>query len=217
MRLWRRFLPRSLTAQITLIVAVSVILGVLLVVSSVLVFFNGGPRHNLSVTAARIADVSFMVQGARSHDEAAAIIIAARRTGLRVTLVALDDLETSPKPPELSLARKLVADQLEATWGVDVIEGARLRGDGVGYLAVRAGDYSALLFEMSAELSLWRIVLAPTVLTLTIVVVLMTLLSVYAVRWIIAPLRAVAAAAHSFGRSPDDNRSMDHSGPREIA
>ena len=65
--------------------------------------------------------------------------------------------------------------------------------------------------------SLWSLVLAPTVLTLAIVLVFVTLLSVYAVRWIIAPLSSVAAAAHSFGRSPDDGRIVSRNGPREIA
>ena len=65
--------------------------------------------------------------------------------------------------------------------------------------------------------NLWGFVLAPTVLTLAIVLVFVTLLSVYAVRWIVAPLSSVAAAAHSFGRSPDDNRIVSRNGPREIA
>jgi signal transduction histidine kinase len=54
-------------------------------------------------------------------------------------------------------------------------------------------------------------------LTLTIVLVFVTLLSVYALRWIITPLSSVAAAAHFFGRSPDDDRVVNRSGPREIA
>jgi signal transduction histidine kinase len=64
---------------------------------------------------------------------------------------------------------------------------------------------------------IWGFVLAPTALTLAIVVVFVTLLSVYSVRWIIAPLSSVAAAAHSFGRSPDDNPIVSRGGPREIA
>src|SRR3546814_3228435 len=54
-----------------------------------------------------------------------------------------------------------------------------------------------------------HLVLAPTVLTLTIVLVFVTLLSIYAVRWITEPLSSVAAAAQSFGRSPDDSRRSE--------
>jgi signal transduction histidine kinase len=64
---------------------------------------------------------------------------------------------------------------------------------------------------------LWHFILAPTALTVSIVLVFVTLLSVYAVRWIIAPLSDVAAAAHCFGRSPEDDRVVSRSGPREIA
>ncbi len=116
MGLLTRLIPRSITAQITGIVAVSVLLGLLLIVTVLLVFFDGGGRYNPS-----------------------------------------------------------------------------------------AGD------------NLLHFVLAPTVLTLAIVLVFVTLLSAYAVRWIIAPLSSVAAAAHSFGRSPDDNRTLNRGGPREIA
>lgn len=64
--------------------------------------------------------------------------------------------------------------------------------------------------------SLSHFVVVPTVLTLSIVLIFVTLLSVYAVRWIIAPLSSVAAAAQSFGRSPDDTRIVRRDGPREI-
>jgi signal transduction histidine kinase len=65
--------------------------------------------------------------------------------------------------------------------------------------------------------NLWGFVLAPTVLTLAIVLVFVTLLSIYAVRWIVSPLSSITAAAQSFGRSPDDSRIASRSGPREIA
>jgi signal transduction histidine kinase len=115
MGLLSRLVPRSITAQITIIVAVSVLVGLALIVTSLLIFADGGGRHNPS-----------------------------------------------------------------------------------------AGD------------NLRHLVLAPTVLTLTIVLVFVTLLSVYAVRWIIAPLSSVAAAADSFGRSPGDDQILNYSGPREI-
>jgi signal transduction histidine kinase len=69
----------------------------------------------------------------------------------------------------------------------------------------------------SAHDRLLHFVVAPSVVTLTIVLVFVTLLSAYAVRWIIAPLSAVAAAAQSFGRSPDASLIVRRGGPREIA
>jgi signal transduction histidine kinase len=51
---------------------------------------------------------------------------------------------------------------------------------------------------------------------LTIVMIFALLLSIYAIRWIIAPLAAVAQAAHSFGRSPKVDPAISRKGPREI-
>src|SRR3546814_13278421 len=84
-----------------------------------------------------------------------------------------------------------------------------MAGDSADQLAVRIGDGSALLFDAAAVANPWHLVLAPTVLTLTIVLVFVTLLSIYAVRWITEPLSSVAAAAQSFGRSPDDSRRSE--------
>lgn len=213
MRLPPRLIPRSITAQITAIVAVSVLLGVVLVVTSLLVFF----KHNPSDAAARIVDVALLVNAAESPDDAAAIVAAAQRAGMKVTHVALTDVETLTDDAQLPFWARLVAGRLESNWGIDVVGSARFPGGSADQLAVRVGDYGALLFERSAGDNLWHLVLAPAVLTLTIVLVFVTLLSVYAVRWIIAPLSSVAAAAHSFGRSPDDTRIVSRNGPREIA
>ena len=115
MRLLKLLIPRSITAQITAIVAVSVPVGIVLVMASVLLFFNE-PQH-------------------------------------------------SPSPE---------------------------------------GGLSHLL-------------IVPIVLTVVIVLIFITLVSIYTVRWIISPLSSVAAAAQSFGRSPDDDRIVVSGAPREIA
>ncbi|WP_159591899.1 ATP-binding protein [Chelativorans xinjiangense] len=213
MRLAERLGLHSFTTQITGIAVISVLLGVALVVTSLLVFFE----HNPSAAAVRIADVTLLVKAAESPDDAAAIIAAAQRAGVEVTHVALTELETPIDNARLPLLARLLSGQLESNWGIDVIEGARFPGGSADHLAVRIGDHGALLFEPPAGANLWHFVLAPTVLTLTIILVFVTLLSVYAIRWIIAPLSSVAAAAHSFGRSPDDDRIVSLSGPREIA
>jgi signal transduction histidine kinase len=49
-----------------------------------------------------------------------------------------------------------------------------------------------------------------------VVLVSIIVLSIYAVRWMVAPLAAVAKAAASFGRSPQDFRPLGRTGPYEI-
>jgi signal transduction histidine kinase len=84
----------------------------------------------------------------------------------------------------------------------------------LGVILVMVGLHS--FSDGGAEHGLWGIVLAPTVLTLAIVLVFVTILSVYAVRWIVSPLSSLAAAARSFGQSPDHDGIVSRSGPREI-
>lgn len=95
-----------------------------------------------------------------------------------------------------------------------VMTGLHYLGDGSGHTPSAGLGGVA---ETSAGRDLWHLILAPTVLTVAVVLVFVTLLSVYAVRWIIAPLSSVAAAAETFGRTPDDDRIMSRSGTREIA
>jgi signal transduction histidine kinase len=77
-------------------------------------------------------------------------------------------------------------------------------------------DGSALLFDAPTIAGQWQVILKPTVLVIITMLVFVVFLSIYAVRWIIAPLSALGAAAESFGRSPDDARLVDRRGPREI-
>jgi signal transduction histidine kinase len=75
----------------------------------------------------------------------------------------------------------------------------------------------SLQVSPSHGIYLAHFVVVPSVLTVVIVLVFVTLLSVYAVRSITAPLSSVAEAARSFGRSPEDDRVVGREGPREIA
>lgn len=212
----RSLLPRSMPAQITLIAAVSVMLGVILVVGIVFVFFEESPRHKPPAIAARIASISLLVQNASSQPEAEAIVSSARKSGFRVDLVAESELmAVSEVQPQFAV--RLLSEQLEATWGVDVVQEAALPGGVRDKLAVKAGTHGVLIFDITSESRLWHYVLPPVVLTLAIVLVFVTLLSIYAIRWLIAPLRALADAANSFGRSPDSLHSVKLGGPREIA
>jgi signal transduction histidine kinase len=216
MRFLDRLKPRSITAQITGIVAISVVLGVVLVMAIVLFFLEGNPRYGLTAMAAQIGTVTRLAQASKTDDEIAAILAVARDTGIKVRRVALADLKISPQDCCQSIEALLLARRLQSRWSVDVQEVVPLPGSGPDQLAVKLDDRSALLFEAAFGFSLWTIVLAPTILTLIIVLLFVVLLSIYAVRWIISPLSAMAAAAQSFGRSPDDDRIVRRSGPREI-
>lgn len=218
LRRWgRNRRPRSITGQITMIVVASVVLGVVLFAGVVFAFSESRSRYKPPIVLARVATVSQMVAAADSQVEAERIAAAAGRADLPVTLSARPEPgEDQPPGRDRSLARDLLVEQLESNWGLEVIEDARLDGNDEGRLAVVAGAWGVLVFDVSGVTSLWAYIGPPAFLTLAIVLIVVTLLSIWGVRWIIAPLRALAAAAETFGRAPDEAAAIDRDGPREI-
>lgn len=217
MPLLDRLKPRSITAQITGIGAISVVIGVVLVMAIVLYFVDSNARYSLSSLEARIGIVTRLVQAARNEDEVAAVLAGAQDIGLKVRRIALADLELAPPGCCRAMHFSLLARRLEANWGVELLDVASLPDGNPDQAAVRLDDRNALIFPAAFSFNRWVLLLAPSALTLTIVLLFVVLLSLYALRWIIAPLSAVAAAAQSFGRSPDDDRLVPRGGPQEIA
>ena len=216
MRFLDRLIPRSITAQITYIVAISVTLGLVVVMAIMLFFLEGNPRYSVTAMAAQVGTVTRQAQASKTDDEVAAILAVARDTGIKVRRVTLSELEISHRDCCLSIEALLLVRRLQSRWGVDALEVVPPPGSDPDQLAVKLNERDALLFDGVSAFSFWTIVLAPLALTLIIVLLFVVLLSIYAVRWIISPLSAVAAAAQSFGRSPDDDRIVSRSGPREI-
>jgi signal transduction histidine kinase len=216
MRLLRRLVPRSIVSQITGIVAISVTLGVVLSAILFFLFFSGPvERDGSALPAAWIAKVTQMVQGAETPEDVNAILDVTRRAGLNVTRVPLADFAALADNTPMPILPGLIAHQLKANWGI-LVRGGRFPPDSSYRLAVQVDDRSALLFDAPTFANQWRSFLGPTVLIVVIMIVFVLFLSIYAVRWIIAPLSAVGAAAESFGRSPDEARLVDRRGPREI-
>ncbi|SDS74599.1 ATP-binding protein [Bradyrhizobium canariense] len=214
----QRFVPRSITAQITGIVAVSVLLGIVVTIAIVVfVFGTTVPRDTPSAVASRIAQVTRIVRAAKDPAEIDTILVAIRNAGVRVDRVAISDLEALPDNTGLPFRSLPFMRQLESEPGVRVLEGVRYAAGPEQQLAVRLDNDHALVFDAKTTTTLWRFLMTPTALVLTIVLVFILLLSVYAVRWITAPLAAVARAAQSFGRSPQDSQIIGRRGPREIA
>ncbi|MBZ9719201.1 HAMP domain-containing protein [Mesorhizobium sp. AD1-1] len=206
----------SITTQITGIVAISVLLGAFFTIATVLLFADGAAsKASPSAAAQQIAQIVELMQAANSG-ERAAILQASRKAGVKVVDVAISELEPAVAPSLPSMSR-LIERQLESGWGIDMIEGDRYSSGPEHQLVARIDDDTALVFDASTGTNLWRLIWAPTALTLVIVLVFIVLLSVYAVRWIIAPLSSLAEAAHSFGRHRGAEQAVSRNGPREIA
>lgn len=207
----------SITTQITGIVAISVLLGVVLTVTTVL-FFGEGRASNASPSAAalRIEQIAQLVMAAANPSERRGIVAAARRSGMKVELVPLSNLEPASDVHELPVLSAFIR-RLALGADVDVIDSIHAPAGPDNQLVVRIDGQTALVFDLALETNIWRFIWAPTALTVATILVFVIFLSVYAVRWIIAPLSEVAAAATSFGRSSDGDQVITPQGPREIA
>lgn len=215
-RILDRLIPRSITGQITGIVAISTILSTVIVMTVIIFFVEENPRYSAPGLVTKIGTVTRLGQSLKSDDEIAALLAAARDTGIKVRRVPLSDLRISSQPCCLSAPVRILVRRLHLGWGVETLEVVPSPGSDPDELAVRLNERDALLFEVVVGLSFWTIVLAPSALVVIIVLLFVALLSMYAMRWIISPLSALAAAAQSFGRTPQDGRIVRRRGPQEI-
>jgi signal transduction histidine kinase len=216
MRILGRLLPRSIAVQITGIFAVSVLLGIGLTSAILFLFFREpDARDGDSLSAAGIGKVIQIAQTAQTLEELDQILDVARRAGFVAVRVPLAEFTARPADAPMPIAAGVIAFQLRMLWGIEARSADFESGVGNG-LIVRIDDRSALVFAAPTLSSLGLFILRPTVLIIITMLVFVVFMSVYAVRWITAPLSALGRAAESFGHSPDDDRLIDRRGPREI-
>lgn len=212
---FRWLAPRSITTQITSIVAISVLLGVSLLVA-ILFLVMGYPANAGKGTLGQVAEITRIMRDTASKAEADTVLTAIQRTEPNVTRVAIQDLVPRAGKPHQSLITKIGLHEFAVRQGIELLTDLRDPNGPQSQIIARISDTDVLVFGFKVDARLWQLVLTPTALMAIIVIVSMLLLSLYAVRWVIAPLAAVADAASSFGRSPQEVEALDRRGPREI-
>jgi signal transduction histidine kinase len=215
MRLFEHLMPRSITTQVTGVVAVSVLLGIAIVVTIMLLLLDP-PRDSPFFTVARIADATRLVRAAQSQAEIDTLLAAIRGSGLRVERIASSELVPAPDNEGLPVTFRPALRQLKSQLGIDVLEGVHYGNSSPLQIVTRIDVEHALVFNDLPVVSLWLFLTPPAVLLMVTALVSAPLLSIYAVRWIIAPLTDVATAASAFGRSPQGDDVISRRGPREI-
>jgi signal transduction histidine kinase len=216
MKLFERLEGRSVTTQIASIVAVSVLLGMALTVTIIFLLGPTIPKDSPPAVASRIAQIAMLVRAAKSPAEAETIIAAARNAGFQVNRVPVASLEPLAADAGLPFSSWLVVRQLDSRPGVVVLDRVRYPAGPKYQVTLKLDDADALVFDATVGGAPWRYFLTPTTGALIVVLISVLLLSIYAVRWIVAPLAAVAEAALSFGRSPNEAQTVKRRGPREI-
>lgn len=218
MNLFQRLRPRGITAQITGIVAASTILGMVLTILIVIFLSDQAPPNDTPpAVTARIMDVTRIIRAADGPAEADRMLATIRKAGIGVDKIALSDLVAPPPNPGLSPKRWAAFRILEAEPDIEVLKQSFAPAGPAQQVVVKLDADHALVFDTLASDDLWRLIGTPTALVLAIVLIFVLLLSLYAVRWIIAPLASLANAAISFGHSPRDDQTISRRGPREIA
>jgi signal transduction histidine kinase len=207
--------PRSITTQIAGIVALSVLLGVALLIA-ILLLVLGYPANNSKGTLGHVAEVTRIMRETTSSAEADAMLSVIQRADPMIRRVAISALVPATGNGRQSLMSRFGLREFAARQELELLADLRDPTGPKSQVIVRISDTDALVFGVKVDARMWQLVLTPTALMVIIVIVSMLLLSLYAVRWIIAPLAAVANAAASFGRSPQEAEALDRRGPREI-
>jgi signal transduction histidine kinase len=108
-----------------------------------------------------------------------------------------------------------ISDSLKLDWGIEPLWNETMPG-WTDAIIVPLGDGRVLVFQVSEYQVAQTFLLVQAGVALSIFLVAMLVLSIYAIRWVTRPLSEVADAARSFGRSSSGDRVLKLDGPREI-
>ncbi|WP_038383117.1 ATP-binding protein [Bradyrhizobium sp. Pha-3] len=217
MRWAQRLMPRSVAAQLMSLVALSELIGITLAAATVIFLFDSPSVNDTQkFLAGRVAELTQLLRSTKTPADADELLAAARRGGLDVRRVALSELVPrtvgETRPFSIRAFRQLAAES-----GIELLEELRHPAGSSSQVVVKLDDGHALMADVAVKGGFWSFLLRPVAGGGIIVLISMLLLSVYAVRWVIAPLADVARAATSFGRSPRAPEVLRRRGPLEIA
>src|SRR5262249_39909694 len=109
-----------------------------------------------------------------------------------------------------------ISASLKSDWGIEPLWNETKSG-WTDAIVVPLGNGRVLVFQVSEYQVAQTFLLVQGGAALSILLVAMLVLSIYAIRWVTRPLSEVAEAARSFGRSSIGDRVLKLDGPREIA
>lgn len=229
MRLW----PRTIVAQITTLIAIAVVLAIGLT-SAVHIFVTRdwhGPTSleiAAAARAARIATVVDVIRAARTPEERRHIVTSVQRNWMEVDMIPRARMPSPADDARMSSRSRLILQRLEE-WPGTSGDGPATSGDGPFVVAGRPDavivpldGQEALVFQSPAHPMMRRLLMNSAGFLVAMITFLVLFLSIYAARWVIAPLSSIAAAARSFGRSAtgrstEESPVLREDGPQEIA
>ncbi|QCI65857.1 HAMP domain-containing sensor histidine kinase [Phreatobacter stygius] len=209
-------LPQTIRSQITGLIVVTLAMATVLVICLVQLQLLGSETPRLARSVAIVPIITIVqLAHAGAPEELDQLASAGARAGIEVRKAA--PAELLAQPAEASRARLISRlNRFGNVPGSGVLQDAiALAGDDDSFL-IRRDETNGLVFRLPAERGMFAVVTLRTGTALGIVAIFLTVLSVYAARWITSPLSAFASVARTFGQSPNDARVLGERGPREI-
>lgn len=210
MRRIARWLPQTLTSQITALVILALALGFVLMTSVIVRLADrttSFARPFETVETVRV--VTALAKSSRDNGTLDAILAAARRAGIDVEFV-----HTHVTNPPSDVPTDFLVERLRRA-KLDVV-GYSERADGT-HMTIGIGGEDALQFRTASSPAAFPPLTFPMLSGLSLLVVLLVILTGYATRWIVSPLSSFADAAHTFGRTAEIQPVLPERGPREVA
>ena len=193
MQFARTIWPQSIAGQIRALLVLSVVLGAVLTAALAAYFYReletGGYREAVAAArAARIATVVRETERAHSNAEIAAVLAAARLARIDVEDIPIAQASTAPPGRWYSTnGVHSIEDQLVQTWGITPLMREEA-SDASKSIVIDIGAGRALAFQAIAPPGTTLMIVAEAVLMIAVVIFGMLFLSLYAVRWVMAPL-----------------------------
>jgi signal transduction histidine kinase len=215
----RRFLPKSLTGQITLLIVLSLALANALSIVVMYFFLTIDAPKGPPTAAIRAATIVQLADAAGSETKTADLLELARKIGVAVTPVPRGQfLSVGANGAGLAFRQKQFLEHFETMAGLDPAQDRVIIGPDNSVMTLLAdGEVLAFPLPEGGGLGVPRMIVAPVVYISTTIAMVLIGLSLYAARFVTSPLSSFAAAAHAVGRRADGDTAIAESGPREIA
>ncbi len=217
-----RLVPKTITAQITVLVAAAILTAVALtfaILAALIVNSKGkmNPQLKAASEAARIATIVREAKASRSSDELAEIVSRTQSPGSGIEILpASAASEQHDNGRDGNEFRKKILDDLEFDWSLDGFSEREASG-WTDRIVIRVDNQKVLSFQVSEYPIAQTFLLLQVGIVLSIALVAMLAVSIYAIRSVTRPLFVVAEAARSFGRSRANDHALRLAGPWEIA
>jgi signal transduction histidine kinase len=215
---WLLKRPRTVTGQIILLIGMSLLLANGLSICTMYFMLASNTNRATPAGFVRAATVAQLAHAADSPKQKEDILSLAEKVGVPFTrLAARATPEGREGPGQLSFFQRKALDRFLALTGFNAKPDWVVVGPD-HTIAMRLADGSALAFPFPDGLGFGipGMIIAPIVYIVSGITIVLIGMSLYAARFVTAPLSSFAEAAYGVGRTADSQVTISETGPVEI-